>query len=72
MRSCRLRKGWEYECPRLWEQLTPTDEPKQRFCQQCRETVFYCESLEELEVHTSQRRCVAFEVKQPVAEGALN
>ena len=29
-------KGWENECPRLWENLTPTDQPKQRFCEQCR------------------------------------
>ena len=29
-------EDWEYECPKLWESLSPTDAPNQRFCGVCR------------------------------------
>ncbi|CAE7246113.1 unnamed protein product [Symbiodinium natans] len=51
---------WEYECPKLWESLTPTDVPNQRFCSVCKENVYFCESIEEINAHSMQRRCVAF------------
>eukprot|EP00438_Fugacium_kawagutii_P001545 Skav214190 [mRNA] locus=scaffold3641:87590:90642:+ [translate_table: standard] len=54
------RKDWEFQCPRLWESLKATDDPKKRYCETCRENVFFCDSAEEVQNHTLQRRCVAF------------
>lgn len=51
---------WEFQCPRLWENLKATEEPKKRYCDTCRENVYFCDSMEEVQSHTLQRRCVAF------------
>ncbi|CAJ1421728.1 unnamed protein product [Effrenium voratum] len=73
-------QDWEVLCPKLWENLKPTLDPKQRFCETCfshtgREIVHFCESAAELEAHTEQRRCVAFFAREDAApaapEGAL-
>ncbi|CAL1143749.1 unnamed protein product [Cladocopium goreaui] len=51
---------WEFQCPQLWDALKPTDDPKKRYCETCRENVYFCDSIEEVQSHASQRRCVAF------------
>jgi len=53
--------AWEFKCPKTWESLSPTDKASERFCETCRETVYFCGTQEELEEHTKHRRCVAFD-----------
>eukprot|EP00930_Biecheleria_cincta_P027431 TRINITY_DN19278_c0_g1_i1.p1 TRINITY_DN19278_c0_g1~~TRINITY_DN19278_c0_g1_i1.p1 ORF type:complete len:358 (-),score=86.35 TRINITY_DN19278_c0_g1_i1:178-1251(-) len=54
--------AWEYKCPKTWESLTPTERSTERFCQTCKETVYFCRTEAELEERTKQRRCVAFDL----------
>ncbi|CAK9089224.1 unnamed protein product [Durusdinium trenchii] len=61
---------WELECPLLWENLTPTDQPNRRFCKTCGENVYFCDTIEEVNAHAMERRCVAFEVREAVATEA--
>lgn len=42
--------------------LQATDWRGERFCDACKETVFLCSTVQELEEHTLHRRCVAFDV----------
>eukprot|EP00439_Symbiodinium_sp_Y106_P073577 s1005_g13.t3 len=63
---------WEYECPKLWESLSPTDAPNQRFCGVCKENVYFCKSIEEINAHTMQRRCVAFLVRETGVDAATS
>jgi hypothetical protein len=47
------------ECPKLWEELTPTAEPGVRQCGACNEAVYECRTREEAEAHGAAGRCVA-------------
>jgi uncharacterized protein (TIGR02996 family) len=39
------------ECPKRWNRLTPTHDPKNRFCAACKRAVHYCETLDEARSH---------------------
>lgn len=51
---------WEFKCPKRWDALQPTDRPDVRFCDTCKENVYFCATPEQLLERTGQRRCVAF------------
>ncbi len=38
-----------FECPRMWETLTPTDHPNVRHCADCQQSVYFEESLAAVE-----------------------
>jgi uncharacterized protein (TIGR02996 family) len=50
---------FEFVCPRKWENLQVTHEEQVRFCDSCRQNVYYCHSIEEAQRHAWQRHCVA-------------
>jgi len=54
---------WEYQCPKRWESLSVTARPNERFCDSCKEIVYFCNTEEELAAHVDQRRCVAFDLR---------
>src|SRR5262249_32601724 len=43
LEACRMR--FQFECPKQWALLTPTNDPKVRFCDACKKNVHYCDSL---------------------------
>jgi uncharacterized protein (TIGR02996 family) len=47
------------KCPKQWEQLAPTGDPKMRFCEGCRRNIHYCDTMEEAQNHIANRTCVA-------------
>ena len=52
-----------FKCPMHWGNLLKTDNEKIRFCHNCEEEVYECESDEELDYHTSKKHCVAIKEK---------
>lgn len=48
-----------FECPKRWEELTPTEDANERHCGECQRTVHYCHTAEELRTHATVRDCVA-------------
>lgn len=56
---------WELQCPKRWEDLSVTHRSGERFCETCKETVYFCATEEQLQEHTRQRRCVAFDLREP-------
>ena len=61
---------WELRCPKKWGELRATPNAKERFCETCRETVYFCHTKVELEAHTAQRRCVAFDMAAPAPQSS--
>lgn len=51
--------GLVFECPREWELLTPTDNPRIRTCGVCSHQVHHCATIAEARKHVVQGRCVA-------------
>src|SRR5262245_33612921 len=48
-----------FQCPKKWENLQITDKPPVRFCDACRQNVYYCHSIEEAQRHAWKGHCVA-------------
>lgn len=61
---------WEFQCPKSWNGLTVTERDDERFCNTCQETVYFCSTMEQLEEHTTHRRCVAFDLNESVSRKA--
>jgi len=47
-------------CEKTWEELTPTDNPKVKDCDQCGKTVTFCEDFKELTECAKQQKCVCY------------
>lgn len=58
---------WEFQCPKNWASLAPTERTGERFCNTCREVVYFCSNEAEVAARTLQRRCVAFDVPSAAA-----
>jgi uncharacterized protein (TIGR02996 family) len=57
LEACRF--SFQFECPKQWEKLTPTEAQKVRFCDNCKKQVHYCETIAEARGHAAQGHCVA-------------
>jgi uncharacterized protein (TIGR02996 family) len=55
--NCDLQ--FNFVCPKRWEKLQMTSDCSVRFCDSCREKVFYSSSVEEARRHALAGRCVA-------------
>lgn len=49
----------EFQCAKRWSQLIPTENPKQAYCEDCKEMVQLCVTLQDFEVQSDQGHCVA-------------
>ena len=49
-----------FKCTVKWSEITPTDDDKIRFCQDCQKEVHLCEDDDELVKSVRLNRCVAF------------
>ena len=47
-------------CPNLWENFSPTNNPKVRHCGVCSQNVHFCDTEKEIMRHANQGHCVAF------------
>jgi hypothetical protein len=63
IRNCEFR----FKCPRAWESLAETFDPRVRQCDQCNRRV-YCRTSTELRKAIFADECVAVEVGSPGEE----
>ena len=49
----------EFRCPRQWSQLVPTEDATVRYCTECQEPVYLCETDDELVAHAQANHCTA-------------
>jgi hypothetical protein len=61
VKNCPL--SFAFQCPRQWDKLQPTDDPRTRFCPQCQTNVHYCRSAEEARQCAATGACVALDVQ---------
>lgn len=66
-----LPVAFSFECPKRWEELTPTEENGARFCGACQKTVHYCCDRDDLRLHANLGNCVAVELGVPRRPGDL-
>jgi uncharacterized protein (TIGR02996 family) len=57
LEACRM--AFRFQCPKQWEQLTPTDVGRVRNCESCQQHVHFCTSLQEARSHAARGNCVA-------------
>jgi uncharacterized protein (TIGR02996 family) len=57
LEACRL--AFQFECPKQWNRLTPSDTPNVRFCESCERNVHYCDTLDEARAYAARGDCVA-------------
>src|SRR5262245_7735266 len=57
LEACRV--SFQFECPQQWEKLTPTGTDTMRFCENCKRSVHYCDTLQEARDHAAAGHCVA-------------
>lgn len=68
----QLGLRFEFECPKKWEELTPTaDGHEVRFCGACKRTVHYCHDADDLRRNANMGSCVAVEWGVPRRPGDL-
>jgi uncharacterized protein (TIGR02996 family) len=67
--QCELK--FEFQCPKQWDRLRPTEHDGVRFCETCQKDVFYCDSVRMARAHASQGHCVAVQLGLPRQQGDL-
>ncbi len=60
IRNCPV--SFKFQCPLKWEVLQSTENAAIRFCDQCREKVYFCATDEETIEHASAGHCIAREM----------
>lgn len=60
---------FKFQCPKVWESLTSTDDATVRHCSTCNQAVFFCANLSQVRVHGMAKRCVAFSPKFMRSQG---
>lgn len=51
---------FEYECPKDWFELKPTNKAGIKHCEECRKDVHLCINQEELDYAIAQKYCIAY------------
>ena len=62
---------WEFECPKKWNNLTPTKDDNIKFCESCHSNVYYSNDDAQLTTWANEGRCTAFESIDPNQPGVL-
>ncbi len=55
--NCKLL---QFRCSKKWEQLAPTEHNDIRFCGECKERVYFCQTQADIYSHFEQSHCIAF------------
>ncbi|MGI9282150.1 MAG: hypothetical protein ACR2PX_21320 [Endozoicomonas sp.] len=66
-----IESRFSFKCSKRWEELTEAGDDKVKLCNQCNESVHLVESLEELDKHSENDRCVALKLKKKQQDYAL-
>jgi uncharacterized protein (TIGR02996 family) len=53
---------FDYLCDRRWEDLKSTDDKAVRFCDACRQSVHYCDTITEARRHAGDGHCIAVDL----------
>jgi uncharacterized protein (TIGR02996 family) len=53
---------FKFQCPKQWENLLATDDATIRWCETCRKSVHFCDTIEAARGHARWGRCVAINV----------
>lgn len=54
---------WRFQCPKRWDQLEETSSPEVRYCTACRESVYYCDSVDQAWRNAEELgRCVVIDL----------
>ena len=57
---------FKFKCPKKWDDLIITEDPKVRHCQQCDQSVTLCTSQKEFKKLTAKGNCIAIDLVQEV------
>jgi uncharacterized protein (TIGR02996 family) len=60
--GCKVDVRFDFACPKQWSDLVETESAEVRFCDLCRQQVFYCTSIPEARQHAWRGRCVAVDI----------
>jgi len=72
IRATPRRLAFSFECPKKWEELTPTEDGTGvRYCGECEKTVHYCHDADDLRRNANRGNCVAVELGVPRRPGDL-
>lgn len=66
--NCDIK--WEFQCPKSWDKMTPTEDDKVRHCDACNKKVYYCGDLESLRLLVILGHCVAIDRRFTIADAA--
>lgn len=66
-RQSAKRVRFTFACTKRWETLAPTDSESVRFCQQCNERVYYCNTIADAETRAFAGHCIA--IPKPLSDG---
>jgi uncharacterized protein (TIGR02996 family) len=58
----RRRFRFDFLCQRRWEDLQPTAEHTERFCETCQHNVHYCDTIGEARNQAHQGHCIALDL----------
>jgi uncharacterized protein (TIGR02996 family) len=62
---------FDYECPKQWEHLRSTTDDAIRFCEACKQNVYYCDTITAARDHAGSGHCVAVDAGLPRKERDL-
>ncbi|MDC0721042.1 GGDEF domain-containing protein [Nannocystis bainbridge] len=65
----RPRVRFTFACTKRWETLAPTDAESVRFCQQCKEQVYYCDTVAAAESRALAGQCIA--IPKQLSDGGV-
>ncbi|WAS95453.1 GGDEF domain-containing protein [Nannocystis punicea] len=65
----RPRVRFTFACTKRWETLAPTDAESVRFCQQCKERVYYCDTVADAESRALAGQCIA--IPKRLSDGGI-
>ena len=67
-RSGGDRFRFDLVCTRRWDELVPTAQENERFCDGCQHTVHYCATEGDASRRDQEGKCIAVEVMPPLAQ----
>ncbi|MCY1010144.1 hypothetical protein OV079_32180 [Nannocystis pusilla] len=65
----RPRVRFLFACPKRWETLAPSESDSVRFCQQCKEQVYYCDTVKDAETRALAGQCIA--IPKQLSDGGV-
>lgn len=63
------RVRFAFACPKRWETLAPTEAASIRFCQDCKEQVYRCDTVEEATAQALAGHCIA--IPKSLSDGGV-